>query len=198
MNAIVNVSPNWGIGMEGKLLVYVPADLRRFRDLTLGKTIVYGKKTLHTFPDERPLPDRENVILTRDKSFAIEGAVVCHSLEELREFLRDRYSENVFVCGGESVYKQLLPYCDTAYVTFSYTELKADKFFPDLNVKENWLVTEIESTQVEGKVPFRFVTYTNEAPLDLLADKLPKAPGQGGSRRPRRDRRGPQKPKPKE
>ena len=167
MNAIVNVNPHWGIGKDGKLLVSVPADLRRFRDLTLGKTVIYGRKTLATFPDEKPLPDRENIILSKDAGFSAEGATVCHSLDELKSLLRDRYSENVFVIGGQSVYKLLVPYCEKAYVTFSYTELKADAFFPNLNNKENWLVTSIEPTQIEGKVPFRFVEYTNSTPQKL-------------------------------
>lgn len=167
MNAIVNVNPHWGIGKDGKLLVFVPADLRRFRDLTVGKTIVYGRKTLATFPEGKPLPDRENIILTKRKDFSAEGAIICHNIEELKSLLRDRYSENVFVAGGESVYKLLVPFCEKAYVTFSYTELKADKYFPNLNNRENWMVTSIEPTQIEGKVPFRFVEYTNSTPQKL-------------------------------
>lgn len=167
MNAIVNVNPHWGIGKDGKLLVFVPADLRRFRDLTVGKTIIYGRKTLYTFPEGKPLPDRENIILTKNKDFSIEGATICHNLDELRSLLRDRYSENVFVAGGESIYKLLVPCCEKAYVTFSYTENKADAFFPNLNNRENWTVTSIEPTQIEGKVPFRFVEYTNASPRKL-------------------------------
>lgn len=167
MNAIVNVNPHWGIGKDGKLLVFVPADLRRFRDLTINKTIVYGRHTLDTFPEGKPLPDRENIILTKNKELEIEGATICHSMDELKSLLRDRYSENVFIAGGESIYRQLLPFCEKAYVTFSYTELKADAFFPNLNNKENWLVTSIEPTQIEGKVPFRFVEYTNQSPQKL-------------------------------
>ena len=164
MNAIVNVSPRWGIGYKGRLLVSVPADLRRFRELTTGKTIIYGRKTLLTFPDQRPLPHRENIILTRNPDFTAEDAIICHSLEELKPLLQERFSENLFVAGGESVYKLLVPYCEKAYVTFSYTDLQADRFFPDLNTRENWCVTSIESTQVEGRVPYRFVEYTNSAP----------------------------------
>lgn len=167
MNAIVNVNPHWGIGKDGKLLVMVPADLRRFRDLTVNKTIVYGRKTLATFPEGKPLPDRENIILSKNKEFTVEGAIVCHDIDELKSLLRDRYSENIFIAGGESVYKQLVPYCEKAYVTFSYTELKADKFFPNLNHKENWVVTSIEPTQIEGRVPCRFTEYTNSAPQKL-------------------------------
>ena len=88
--------------------------------------------------------------------------------DELKSVLRDRYSENLWVIGGESVYKLLVPHCEKAYVTFSYTDLKADKFFPNLNRNENWYVTAIQPTQIEGRTPFRFVEYTNTKPLPLL------------------------------
>ena len=97
----------------------------------------------------------------------IPALIICHSMDELRSLLRDRYSENLFVIGGESVYKLLVPHCDKAYVTFSYTELKADKFFPNLNRNENWFVSAIQPTQIEGRTPFRFVEYTNTKPLPL-------------------------------
>ena len=167
MNAIVNVNPYWGIGANGKLLVSVPADLRRFHDLTVHQTIIYGRKTLATFPEGKPLPERENIVLSKTKGFQVEGATVCRSLEELKALLKERYSEQLWVCGGESVYKLLVPYCEKAYVTFSYTEKKADRFFPNLNRNENWIVSAIEPTVVEGRVPYRFVEYTNTKPLVL-------------------------------
>lgn len=167
MNAIVNVTTHWGIGKNGKLLVSIPTDLHRFRELTLNKTVVYGRKTLATFPNGLPLAQRENIILTRDRDFHVEDAIICHDLDELKSVLRDRYSENIFVIGGESVYKLLVPHCDKAYVTFNYSELKADKFFPNLNRNENWYVSAIQPTQVEGSTPFRFVEYTNTKPLPL-------------------------------
>ena len=167
MNAIVNVNPHWGIGAGGKLLVSVPADLRRFHDLTVHQTIIYGRKTLATFPDGKPLPERENIILTKHKDLRVDGAIVCHSFEELKQELRARYSEQLWVCGGESVYKLLVPYCQKAYVTFSYTELTADKVFPNLNRNENWIVTDIQPTVVEGRVPYRCVEYTNTKVLEL-------------------------------
>ena len=167
MNAIVNVNPYWGIGADGQLLVSIPADLHRFRELTLHQTVICGRKTLATFPDGKPLPDRENIILTKHKDLKIEGALVCHSFEELKQELRARYSEQLWVIGGESMYKLLVPYCEKAYVTFSYTEKKADRFFPNLNRNENWYVSDIQPTVVEGRVPYRFVEYTNTKPQPL-------------------------------
>ena len=122
---------------------------------------------METFPGGRPLSDRENIILTRNQDFTVEGAIVCHNMDELKSVLRDRYSDNLWVIGGESVYKLLVPHCEKAYVTFNYSELKADKFFPNLNRNENWYVSAIQPTQIEGATPFRFVEYTNTKPLPL-------------------------------
>ena len=167
MNAIVNVTSHWGIGRGGKLLVSIPTDLHRFRELTLNKTVIYGRKTLETFPGGKPLAGRENIILTRHPDLVVEGALICHGEDELRSLLRERYSENLFVIGGESVYKLLVPYCEKAYVTFNYSDIKADKFFPNLNRNEAWYVSAIQPTQIEGRTPFRFVEYTNTKPLPL-------------------------------
>ena len=123
MNAIVNVTSHWGIGRGGKLLVSIPTDLHRFRELTLNKTVIYGRKTLETFPGGKPLAGRENIILTRHPDLVVEGALICHGEDELRSLLRERYSENLFVIGGESVYKLLVPYCEKAYVTFNLSAL---------------------------------------------------------------------------
>ncbi len=167
MNAIVNVNPHWGIGKNGKLLVSIPSDLHRFRELTLHKTVIYGRKTLATFPNGLPLADRENIILSKDPNFAPEGAIVCRDMDQLKSLLRERYSDNLFVIGGESVYKLLVPYCEKAYVTFSYVEVRADRHFPNLNRNENWSVTSIQPTQIEGHISFRFVEYTNARPMSL-------------------------------
>lgn len=167
MNAIVNVTTHWGIGRGGKLLVSIPTDLHRFRELTIHKTVIYGRKTLETFPGGKPLADRENIILTRHPDLEVDGALICHGEDELRSVLRERYSDNLWVIGGESVYKLLVPYCEKAYVTFNYSDIKADKFFPNLNRNENWYVSAIQPTQIEGRTPFRFVEYTNTRPLPL-------------------------------
>ena len=168
MNLVVNASmPGWGIGKAGELLITIPSDMRHFRELTMYKTVIYGRKTLDTFPNRKPLPNRNNIILSRDKRFAVEGATICHSVEELKKVLKNYDTDSLFVIGGESVYKLLLPYCKKAYITFSYIDEEADRHFPDLNLLENWSVTAIESTQIEGNIPFRFTEYTNDNPMSL-------------------------------
>ena len=167
MKAIVNVTPQWGIGSENRLLVRIHADMRRFRMLTSHNTIIIGRKTLDTFPNGAPLPNRDNIILTRDPMFSADKAIVCHDLSELAHALSDRDPNTVYVCGGEQIYRLLLPYCDSALVTLTYTNAEADRFFPDLNVLPNWILTDAGEKQDEEGIDFRFLTYTNTDPREL-------------------------------
>lgn len=164
MQLIVNVTPGWGIGNENELLVRISADMRRFRALTTGHSIIIGRKTLATFPKGKPLPNRENIILTHDPLFTAENAVICHTLKELFSVLRERDPESVFVCGGEQIYRQLLPYCTTALVTLTYSDAEADRFFPNLNLLPNWVLTSVGEKQYENETAYRFLTYTNTEP----------------------------------
>ena len=110
MDCIVNVTQNWGIGKDGGLLVSISADLRRFRALTTGKTVIYGRKTLLTFPHTRPLPNRENWILSATPGFSVPGAAVFPSLAALQEAMRTRPADSLCLIGGASVYRALLPW----------------------------------------------------------------------------------------
>ena len=117
MDCIVNVTQNWGIGKDGDLLVSIPTDLRRFRALTTGKTVIYGRKTLLTFPHARPLPNRENWILSATPGFSVPGAAVFPSLAALQEALRTRPADSLCLIGGASVYRALLPWCSRVLLT---------------------------------------------------------------------------------
>ena len=161
MRAIVNVTPQWGIGNENRLLVRIRADMRRFRELTTGGTIIVGRKTLESFPNGAPLPNRENIVLTRDPYFRAENAIVLHDTAELRDILSSRDPDTVFVCGGEQIYRQLLPYCSHALVTLTYTSAEADRSFLNLNLLPDWILTEVGEKQYENDLAFRFLTYTN-------------------------------------
>ena len=161
MQAIVNINPQWGIGSENRLLVHIRADMRRFRAFTTGNTIIVGRKTLATFPNGDPLPNRNNIILTQDADFRKESAIVCHDLSELRNAVTGLDPDSVFVCGGEQIYRQLLPYCSKAQVTLTYTGVSADRFFPNLNLLPNWVLTDVGEKQIENGVPFRYLKYVN-------------------------------------
>ena len=155
MNLIVVVDRNWAIGRGGDQLVYLSADLKRFQALTMGHTVILGRKTLKTFPGGRPLPGRTNLILSRTPGLRVEGAQVCSSLEEVLA----RAGEDAFVIGGESVYRALLPWCGTAYVTKVEADYPADCWFPDLDAAPDWRVAEEEGPLSQGEVSFRYVTY---------------------------------------
>lgn len=135
---IVAVDSRWAIGNKGRLLVSIPADLRRFRDLTTGKTVILGRKTLETFPSGRPLKNRRNIVLTHDKSFKVPDAEVVHDLNSLFDVIKGTDSDDIFVIGGSSVYLQLLPYCDVAYVTKIDYRYEADAFMPNLDEDPEW------------------------------------------------------------
>ena len=132
MNLIVNVDSNWAIGYRGKLLVSIPEDMKFFRSETTGKVVVLGRKTLDTFPGGQPLKNRTNIILTRNPNYQVKGAIICHSVEEVLEELKKYNSEDVYIIGGDSIYKEFLPYCDVAHVTRTDHVYDADAWFPNL------------------------------------------------------------------
>ncbi len=162
MNIIVAVDKNWGIGNRGELLVSIPKDQKMFRQETTGKVVVLGRKTLDTFPQKQPLPYRTNIILTHDKSFQVKGAIVVHSIEELLEELKKYPSEEVYIIGGESIYQQMLPYCDTAHITQIDHEYQADAFFPNLDEDPEWEMTAEGEEETYFDLEYRFVRYNRK------------------------------------
>jgi dihydrofolate reductase len=162
MKAIVSVTKDWGIGLKGKLLVRNPVDMRFFKDNTMCGTVVCGQTTFLSFPGGA-LERRRNVVLSIDPTFAAKGAEVVHSLDEALAAVKDDDPERVWVIGGESVYRQLLPHCSHVLVTKNDVVLDADAFFPNLDEDPDWSV---ESTTVGGVtkagIPFEFVTYVNK------------------------------------
>lgn len=159
MNLIFSADDNWGIGKDNKLLFRAKGDMRRFREMTTGKVVVMGRKTLESLPGSQPLPNRENIVLTTDKSFAPKGAAVCHSTEELLEHVKPYDSGDLYVIGGEQLYKGLLPYCDTAYVTRFFAVAEADRFMPDFDKLNGWSVAEKSGIFEENGLNYQFITY---------------------------------------
>ena len=140
MNLIVAVDSNWAIGKENKLLVSIPQDMKFFRETTKGKVVAMGRKTLESFPGGQPLKNRVNV-------------------EEMVEELKKYNSEDVYVIGGESIYRQLLPYCTKAYVTKIDHAYDADTYFPDLDADPEWEMTKISDEQTYFDLEYVFVIY---------------------------------------
>lgn len=159
MNLIVAVDKNWAIGLSNKLLVSIPADMKFFRETTSGKVVAMGRKTLESFPGGQPLKNRTNIVLTKDLNYKVKDAVVMGTLEEMVEELKKYPSEDIYVIGGESVYRQLLPYCDTAYVTKIDHIYEADTFFPNLDEMKDWKMTGVTEEQTYFDLEYVFAKY---------------------------------------
>ena len=159
MNLIAAVDQNWAIGNKGQLLVRIPGDQRMFRQETLDKVIVYGRKTLETFPMGQPLDRRINIVLSSNRSYKVRNATVVHSIEELMGELRAYPSEDVYIIGGESIYRQMLRYCDTAHITKIDYAYEADSYFPNLDEDPDWEVTADSDEQTYFDIAYTFVRY---------------------------------------
>ena len=159
MNMIVAVDEHWGIGNKNELLIRIPADMKLFREETTGKVVVLGRKTLETFPGGLPLKNRKNIILSSQKDFQVKDAQVVHSLEELLEELKNYEEEEIYIIGGESVYRMMLDYCKKIHVTKIDRTYEADAFFPNLDEKKEWKVMVESEEQSYFDTTYRFVQY---------------------------------------
>ena len=159
MNIIVAADSNWGIGKNNQLLVSIPADMKMFRQETTGKVVVMGRKTLESFPNGLPLKNRTNIVLTGNKNYKANGAIIVHTVEELLEEIKKYPSDEVYCIGGDSVYKQLLPYCDTAHVTKIDFAYEADSHFPNLDEMPDWKITAESEEQTYFDLEYTFVKY---------------------------------------
>lgn len=159
MQAIVAVSKNWGIGKDGRLLFSIPEDMKFFRTMTTGKTVIMGRKTLDSMPGGRPLKNRRNIVISTREGYEVEGAETVTSPGAAAELVHGEPEGSVFVIGGGEVYRAMLPFCDTAYVTVVEAEPEADKFFPDLDAMEGWSLSEKGGEKEHEGLKFRFCTY---------------------------------------
>ena len=172
MNLIVAADKNWGIGKDNKLLVSIPSDMKFFRQETMGKVVVMGRKTLESFPNGLPLKNRTNVVLTSDKNYQVKDAVIVHSidevLEELKKYVKivetdlekaEYDDDEIYVIGGGKVYEELLPYCDVAHVTKIDFAFEADTHFPNLDENPEWEITASSDEQTYFDLEYTFVKY---------------------------------------
>lgn len=159
MKAILSADRNWGIGYNNRLLVSIPSDMKFFRQTTIGKVVVMGRKTLESFPNGMPLKNRTNIVLTGNQNYHVKDAVVVHSEDELMEELKKYDTDDIYVIGGESIYRMMLPYCDTVYVTKIDRAFQADTFFPNLDETDEWVMTEESEEQTCFDLEFCFTKY---------------------------------------
>ena len=158
MHLIVAVDKNWAIGKNNKLMWSIPADMKYFRETTKGNIVIMGRKTLESFPQGQPLKNRVNIVITRNPSYKVKDAVVVHSVEDAIEESR-KYDGDVFVIGGESIYRAMLPYCDTALVTRIDYAYEADTWFPNLDEDEEWELTDEGEEQTCFDLEYAFTRY---------------------------------------
>ena len=142
------------------MLVSIPDDMKFFRETTTGKVVVMGRKTLESFPNSKPLPNRVNIVLTRDAKYEAKGAIIVHSKEELNEELKKYNSDDIYVIGGESIYRMMLDECDRAFVTYVDYSYDADTYFPNLDEMSDWKLAEESEEQTYYDIEFYFRTYT--------------------------------------
>lgn len=214
MKLIAAIDKNWNIGKDGELLVHIPEDMKFFREKTMGKVVVMGRKTLESFPGGKPLKGRTNIVLTRDRNYmagqncrvtdtaaAVHGSqpsdtaaaaqssqpddagaamqnrqpghtsaiiqspqpnaavIIVNSLEELTEVLKAYDRNDIFVIGGGSIYRQLLPLCDTAYITKVNVSCEADTSIPNLDEDPAWIARYIRKGGVHNGMEYNFCTY---------------------------------------
>ena len=156
MELIVAVYDDWGIGCEGTQPVALSVDRKFFREMTKGAMVIAGRRTIGDFPGKKPLPGRVNVALTRTQQ-EIPGFTVCTSPEEAVELAKT--AQRAMVIGGGSVYRQMLPYCDTAYITKVHTTIPCDTYFPNLDEMEEWYVAERMMSGEENGIGYEMLLY---------------------------------------
>jgi dihydrofolate reductase len=169
MKAIVAVSSDWGIGLNGRLLFHLPGDMIYFREKTWGLTMVMGRTTLESLPGKKPLKGRDSIVLSSDTGLKVDGARIVRNIDELFAVLKHCMNE-VFVIGGESVFRLLLPYCEAALVTKVDAGPEADRFFPNLDGMPEWIIAEQSEDITENGLTYRFFTYLNQAVSQYKSD----------------------------
>ena len=164
MNIILAADRKWAIGKNNDLLIHLPGDLKYFKKMTTGKTVIMGRKTLESLPGGKPLPNRRNIILTRSEDFQATGAEVLHSIEEVLHLIKsgNLESDEVFVIGGAEIYKQMIPYCDKFYITKIDAELPADRYFVDLDGIDELKITWKGPTEEYEGTKYQHVLYERE------------------------------------
>jgi len=159
MNLIVAVDEKWGIGCGGALLADIPGDMQYFKEKTMNKVVVMGRKTLESMPKRRGLPKRVNYVLTSRPDFEAERCITVHSEEELKREIARYDPDDVFIIGGESIYRRFYEQCDRLYVTKMHADLGADRFMVNLDEDDRFFVAGQSEMQHENGIDYQFLVY---------------------------------------
>lgn len=163
MKIIVAAAKDWGIGNKGDLLFNVPQDMEFFKNSTLNKVVVMGRKTLLSLPDGKPLKNRTNIVMTRDLNFEKEDCIIVNSKEALFKELKKYEGDDVFLIGGGVLYNELYPYCSEAYITKFDAIMEADTYLHNFEEDKDWLLTYSSEIHEHMGLKFIFTTYKNLA-----------------------------------
>lgn len=162
MDMIVTVDKNWGIGKDGQLLTHLSGDLKYFKERTLGKAVVMGRKTLESLPGGRPLPGRTNIVLTANPDYEKEGCVIVHSMDELRKKCLEYPDDGVMIIGGATLYNELMEECKSLFITKIYDEFEADAFIKNADELLDYKVVWQSEMQEEHGIRYQFFEYKRD------------------------------------
>ena len=158
ISAIVAVDNNWGIGFNGDLLEHIPEDLKMFKQLTLGHTVVMGRKTWNSLP-KAPLSERGNIVISSAEPLIMAKNTLRLPLEAVIEFL-EYTNDEVFIIGGGTIYKELLPFCNKVYVTKIFKDHPdVDTYFPNLDEMDEWAPAACSSIHDYKDLTYQFWQY---------------------------------------
>ena len=162
VSAIVAVDKNWGLGKNGKRLLSIPEDVKFFREITSGNTVIMGRKTFESFYQGKPLPNRINIVVTSDMDFKTDGVLAAHSPEEAMK-LAAASGKDAYIVGGGQVYAEMLRFCDEIHVTYIDYKYEADAFFPNLDKLPEWVLVAESDEQTNFDIIYFFRKYQRRA-----------------------------------
>ena len=171
--AIAAVDREWGIGHNGKLLFSIPDDLKQFKQKTMGTYVIMGRKTFESLPGAKPLPGRDNIVITKSESFETQhpDVIVCHDPHDAAKAAAENPWRDIYVIGGGMIYQQMLPYCHKAFITKVDGHFPADTFFPCLDELPNWKAEKTGEGEWNG-YHYEYITYSNTSPETSHEDIL--------------------------
>ena len=162
MILIAHASKNWGIGKGNDLMFRLPQDMKFFRETTSGGVVIMGRKTLESFPNKKPLPNRINIVLTRDESYAPDGVYTAKNAEEAVKIAAQFDDRQVYVIGGALIYELMLPYCDKALITKVMEDADADAFIRDFDADPDWVLAKEGEPIDDNGHEIRFCEYVRK------------------------------------
>lgn len=163
LRAILHADKKWGIGKKNDLMFALPKDMKFFRSTTKGHTVAMGENTLISFPNSQPLKNRTNIVLSQDISHNYDGVINVHSFDEFLQTIKKHLeTDDVYIIGGASIYRQMIPYCDEVYLTKVDADGQAEVFFPNLDEDPNYILSYASEKEEDNGYTIQFTTYTNK------------------------------------